>query len=43
MQMLICYCENFLDAQLMSNVACLRLTALIYIVHPCGLILQKQC
>ena len=25
----------------MSNVTCLRLTALIYIVHPCGLIVQK--
>ena len=26
----------------MLNVTCLRLTALIYIVHPCGLIVQKQ-
>ena len=34
---------NLLNAQLMSNVTCLRLTVLIYIVHPCGLILQKQC
>ena len=25
----------------MLNVTCLRLTALIYIVHPCGLIVQK--
>ena len=34
---------NFLAAQLMSNVTCLRLTALIYIVHSCGLIVEKQC
>ena len=32
-----------LPQRLMSNVTCLRLTALIYIVHPCGLIAQKQC
>ena len=32
MQMLICYWENFLNAQSMLNVICLRLTALIYIL-----------
>ena len=34
--------RNFQYAQSMSNVTCLRLTALIYIVHPCDLIVQKQ-
>ena len=32
----------FFNAQSMSNVTCLRLTALIYNMHPCALIVQKQ-
>ena len=35
--------RNVLDDQSVSNVTCLRLTALIYFVHLCGLIVQKQC
>ena len=26
----------------MSNVTCLRLTALLYMLHPCGLIVQNS-
>ena len=34
--------ENFLNVRSMLSVTYLRLTAPIYIVHPCGLIVRKQ-
>ena len=44
MQKLLDICSSYaIEHLLMSNVTCLRLTALIYIMHPCGLIVQKQC
>ena len=36
------YCESFLNARSMSSVTYLRLIALIYIVHPCGLLYENS-